>query len=546
MTIEPKFGKFNFLDFDTAASAEQSEGRLHWNSEDYTLDIDTLSGSTIQVGQETVMVVRNNTANDIPDGMAVYYTGVIGQRPTVALAIATNPLCRYTLGITTQVISKNGLGLITVFGGVRDFDTSSLAEGSVIYVSETVAGGFQTTQPSSPNVSIVVGVVIYQHATQGSIGVRIRPIPDLSYLTDVNVRGKTLNNNHFLKWVSPNNYWDSFEMPWLVSDHDPTGFNRGYDGKGSALDGDISFIDVTRTFTIEPSEGQSEFQFYANGVLFKKTSSESIVLPATEGGLFVYYDDNGVLSYTTSFISDLITRYVFVAYIYWDSTNSKSIAVVDERHGYHMSGKTHMHMHYTLGASHYDGLSVETINTDSSGTLNTSIQFNYFGGVIADEDIVNDISYSAFPSNIPVYYKAGASGWWRQKTADNFPLIYGGTVGYSGTLIPYNSNIGGVWALTELTNNNCMVMIYFATTDASRPIIGIQGQNQYSNVGNARIGIRTELEKMIKDGLPFKEFVSCWGMIVQTSSSFSNTPKAIFRTLDTGEDYLDLIKRRGL
>lgn len=94
--------------------------------------------------------------------------------------------------------------------------------------------------------------------------------------------------------------------------------------------------------------------------------------------------------------------------------------------------------------------------------------------------------------------------------------------------------------------NDLIIMLYFATTDPSRPIIGVQGQNEYATTGTARTGIYTELRRLVKDGLPFIEFVALYGMIVQTRVTYSNTPKARFRTLEDGSSFLDLRNPRGL
>lgn len=333
------------------------------------------------------------------------------------------------------------------------------------------------------------------------------------------------------------------EVSWLVDDEDPTGFDRDVDGLGDAASiGEISFVNATRTFTIEPAVGESSFWFFVRGIKFTKSSAENIVIPDTEHVHYIYYDETGTLQTTTTFNDALIVSYAYIASIRWDATNNEEILFADERHGYRMSGKTHLHLHKGFGSRYYSGLDLGDLVTDGSGNDNTHCQFSYSAGSLGDEDIILEVSAASAPSNIPVYYKTGSNGDWRLKTSDNFPLIYSGTAGYTGSngRIPYNEWTGSTWQLTEVSNDGFIVMLYFATNDSSRPIVGIQGQNEYTSLNSAREGIISELNTFVKGEVDFVEFVSCWGLIVQTNGSYSNTPAARFRLLDNGDDYIDL------
>lgn len=546
MAKEISFGypRVSALDFGITADPAYQEGRISWNSTDHTLDVHTeIEDTIIQLGQETVIRVLNNTGVTIPNGTVCRYSGVQGQRPTVVPSIATDPYSRLTLGVTTNDILNNQEGYLTVFGGVRGVNTSMYNDGDILYVSDTVAGGYTTTQPEAPYASVVVAVVINSHVTQGILGIRVRVIPDLMNLADVDSRDNLINND-VLRWVSANSRFERLNLDWVVANQDPTGFDRGDDGLGEVSIGDISFVDGTRTFTIEPQGGESNFSFWSKGTKYEKTAPENVVISDVEGLHFIYYDTSGVLQSGTSLPSDWLTGSSPIAIVRWDSTNSRSIYFGEERHGYRMPGQVHRHFHYGMGALYYSGINVQDLITDGNGSLDTHIQFSSTSGTIADEDIVLSVSANAFPANIPIYYKLGPNGYWRLKDPDNYPLIYDGTAGYTGTRIPYNEWTGTTWQLSQISSNNCIVMLYFATNDASRPIVGIQGQNEYSNIFSARVGILSELDNLVKEGLPFVEFVACWGMVVQ-SANYSNTPNARFRTLDDGSDYLDLRVSRG-
>jgi hypothetical protein len=155
------------LFFDTTAPAPfHAPGRVHWNPVDGTLDIDTSATSSIQVGHETRINVRNNSGATIVNGRPVRITGSVGNMPTVALDDGQG-LIR---GMTTEDILNNANGNITVIGLVRDLNTSAFAAGSTVYSS---AAGALTATPSASTV----GTVLDSHVSAGAV--LMRPIRTL-------------------------------------------------------------------------------------------------------------------------------------------------------------------------------------------------------------------------------------------------------------------------------------------------------------------------------------------------------------------------------
>ena len=64
-------------------------GLFYWNDIDKTINVvPDLSGTVIQMGQELVIRVKNNTGAQINDGQVCYLNGVDAGRPTVDLARA--------------------------------------------------------------------------------------------------------------------------------------------------------------------------------------------------------------------------------------------------------------------------------------------------------------------------------------------------------------------------------------------------------------------------------------------------------------------------
>src|SRR3990172_145969 len=319
--------------------------------------------------------------------------------------------------------------------------------------------------------------------------------------------------------------------------YEPTGFpNR--------IDSTISFDDGTRIFSIYPST--STFEYFHSGVKYIKESTETIEVPDVEGRCFIYYDGY-VLGQTPTFSSDLILRKVLVAHIYWDSTNNKAIHFADERHGLAMPGQTHYYLHTSVGAAYLSGFTLSDFQIDGTGNASADGYFSSSDGYFFDEDIshtiTNNTPQSIYPiAYLPVYYKTGADGYWRNKDADAFPIIYSGTVGYTGAngRLPYNEWTGAIWQLTQAGNGNFVLLHVLATNDINHPIIAVQGVNEYSTINAARSAAPTEIAQIY--GLPFIEIVTVGTVIFQTSNTYSNLIKGRIRSTGTGDNYVDLRK----
>ena len=181
-------------------------GTLSWNDGDGTLDIALKGGQTVlQVGQEQVVRVLNNTGAALSDGQVVYITGAQGQRPTVALADADiEATSSATIGIVTEPIANGAEGFVTLSGLVRNIDTSAWAEGAQLYVSGT-AGALTTTKPVPPAHAVRIGWVVRQHATSGSILVHVQNGYELDELHDVLLATPT--NRQSLAYETASGLW---------------------------------------------------------------------------------------------------------------------------------------------------------------------------------------------------------------------------------------------------------------------------------------------------------------------------------------------------
>jgi hypothetical protein len=301
---------------------------------------------------------------------------------------------------------------------------------------------------------------------------------------------------------------------------DPTGFPVPADNATALL----SFVNGTRTFSITPVG--ASFDVYVQGTKYTKTT-ESVVTSAVEGWHYIFYDLAGVLSETTTFSTDIITKYSYVCALYWDNVNAQTILLGDERHGLSMTGATHLFLHNTIKTEYQSGFTLSGF-TLGNGALATDTQFGVDAGVFKDEDII--FSYAALtgPASIPIFYRTGSavSPLWRRKTADTFPLLYSGSGGYTGASgrAAYNQNNAGTYQLTEVGELFCYNIHYYAVNDTTQKIIGILGDTTYSTALAASDAQDEEILRI--DTVPFLEGIPIASVIFVTSSTYANTPKA--------------------
>jgi hypothetical protein len=165
----------DYLDFNGAAPHVSRIRRMAWNDADQTVDLGMEYDVVQQIGLETYARVANFTGITIPNGTVVGFTGAV---PDSALSVApylangaTNTL--YIVGVMTHDLPDSGdKGYCTVWGFVRDVDTSAFTLGDILYASPTVAGAFTNVKPTAPNNVVPVAAVLQVGTTDGVIFVR--------------------------------------------------------------------------------------------------------------------------------------------------------------------------------------------------------------------------------------------------------------------------------------------------------------------------------------------------------------------------------------
>ena len=155
---------------------------LTWNNTEQTVDI-TL-GSTevvLQVGQEILYRVRNNSGQLLANGTCVMAVGTVGNsgRILVAPALASGLYeGKYFMGIVTENIANGADGFVTHFGKVRGIPTDgssvgeSWSDGDILYVHPTIAGQLTKVKPSIPNEIVTMAIVLNANTSNGTLVVR--------------------------------------------------------------------------------------------------------------------------------------------------------------------------------------------------------------------------------------------------------------------------------------------------------------------------------------------------------------------------------------
>ena len=169
----------------------------------------TISGTTNPISPSTTTLITevyNQTGATLTRGTIVYINGAHGNLPTVTKAIATgDSTSAQTFGFIRDSITNNNNGYVVVVGKLQNLDTQSIVEGTQLYLSSTIPGGYTTVKQLAPAHLVYVGVVVRSHPTQGVIEVNIQNGYELYELHDVKITSP--QNNQVLSYDSATSLW---------------------------------------------------------------------------------------------------------------------------------------------------------------------------------------------------------------------------------------------------------------------------------------------------------------------------------------------------
>lgn len=154
-------------------------GMFYWNSDEMTIDLRVDTAVTLQVGQEVLFNVKNQTGSTITNGTPVMFAGTLGNSGRILIqpAIADYSLkSSYIMGIATEDIVDGADGKVTWFGKVRGINTTGTpysetwSDGDVLYISQSTVGYLTNVRPTSGQLIEVAAVI---HATtSGTLFIR--------------------------------------------------------------------------------------------------------------------------------------------------------------------------------------------------------------------------------------------------------------------------------------------------------------------------------------------------------------------------------------
>ncbi|MEO0026786.1 MAG: hypothetical protein RL716_117 [Actinomycetota bacterium] len=163
-----RLGALGYLQFDTSVDAPEAPGRITWNDADGTANLQLKDGAvTLQIGQESVQLVKNITGSTLLNGRAVRVTGSSGGRITVEHA-DNNSVTGATgvIGVLTEDVLTGENGYVTTYGLVHELDTSQWSPGAPLYLNGT--GQLTNVRPTNGRI-VQLGFVVTQDSSQGVI-----------------------------------------------------------------------------------------------------------------------------------------------------------------------------------------------------------------------------------------------------------------------------------------------------------------------------------------------------------------------------------------
>lgn len=180
---------FDFISFNSPTDIPFEPRTLSWNETEDCLDVMQQDGSTVQVGLEHYVQVYNNTVVPLENGTVVMFSGVHESEYPEATPLMASPEMQplYLIGVMTNEVMSSSLGRATVFGKVRNLNTTgSLVNevwnrGDLLWAHPTLPGKLTKVKPKAPNPSISIAAVLKVGATDGVILVRPTIFPRLFY-----------------------------------------------------------------------------------------------------------------------------------------------------------------------------------------------------------------------------------------------------------------------------------------------------------------------------------------------------------------------------
>lgn len=184
----------NQIDFNLTAVTTHQEGRIAWNDDIKSLEIDTDNPNVqVQVGHEMVIRVNNQTGSILTKGTVVYINGAQGQRPTVTKAdYSADTSSASVIGLVVADINNADNGYVITSGILEGVNTIVYTAGTSLYLF--TGGTYSSNKPQAPDHDVRIGKVVVSNATTGSIYVNVQNGYELDELHDVRITSVSEND----------------------------------------------------------------------------------------------------------------------------------------------------------------------------------------------------------------------------------------------------------------------------------------------------------------------------------------------------------------
>lgn len=295
-------------------------GEIAWNPDEETFDMGLVNGVVLQAGHE--LYFYGKASENISNGDAVQFNGAQGSHLLVKKAVQSevNAAPQYFIGVSTQDLTIGDFGYFTVFGKVRDLDTTIYrngdpsSEGKILYFDSagSTAGALTITPPVAPNAKIEVAAVVYDHAIQGTILVRPTISPMLEELQDFYNNGKT--DGSIMVWDDTNEYW--FDDDTVTIDYTNGNVGIGAASPAAKLDvnGNIHLSDLSGLQQITGGNGNiisfdnASFEYiFGSDIIKANPANGTFSMDLFGGAPFLSYDAASlVMDLSPNFGSSLV------------------------------------------------------------------------------------------------------------------------------------------------------------------------------------------------------------------------------------------------
>lgn len=188
------------------------DGVQTWSQLDYVPE----GGGGTSYPENLFLTVVNKTTDNLlaSEYKVLKVITAQGQRLAVDYALAdSDSNSADTIGVVFENINNNQSGKLTVIGEVNGINTTgslqgeTWADGDALFLSATTPGGITKVKPTAPDHGVRLGYVVYAHANQGKIYVKIDNGYEINELHDCYL--PTPTNNDGIFWSSGTNRYEN-------------------------------------------------------------------------------------------------------------------------------------------------------------------------------------------------------------------------------------------------------------------------------------------------------------------------------------------------